>query len=128
VSPHFTLFTAPNTRSTATATVFRQDNPRIQLACMELTPSHGTAFTFQLCLPLFHGPSITILHPIVDGPSDLPLVANPDMVIDLMERCKSTACFTHPAFIHAWAHNPHHVEVLKNLAFLVRDRSSLNPF
>lgn len=99
--------------------MYRAREPRVVMACMELPAFHAMAVVLQIGVTFFHGACSALFPPQVETPSSVPVVPSPENVMHNIERTKANGCFTIPTFMHAWADNKKHVEILRTLNFVV---------
>jgi len=74
----------------------------------------------QIIFPLLGCTTVAVYPPVVESPESLPTLPTPDNVLDYIQRTKSTALITTPAFLQIWSEEQKSVEVLSALQLVVR--------
>ena len=74
----------------------------------------------QIIFPLLGCTTVAVYPPVVESPESLPTLPTPDNVLDHIQRTKSNALITTPAFLQIWSEEEKSVEVLKTLRLVVR--------
>ncbi|RDB20216.1 Non-canonical non-ribosomal peptide synthetase FUB8 [Hypsizygus marmoreus] len=108
-------------------TDFRDNNPRLSVACMALPPFHSMGIYMQILNPIYGIVPAAMYPPKVFHEEDIPVMPSPNNLLEHAQANNSNAIVVVPSFLQVWSTSKEAMGYLKTLEYLIYAGGSMTP-